>query len=379
MINLWDLLVHASHRDPGPAQQCASQAAGELRSTACMPWQNISLASRDEGWVIHIASTYESGTVEILIPKDRGQAAAVLQDTRRESRNHDFSTLYRAGRYSEAARVANDALTAAEDEGGLDHPERPRLLYQLAVSYMKRGNFHRAEILFEQALDRAGEAACFSAAERVRFFSDWALLHFLYRCTTEADYAEAELRFNRAMELARKLLGENHPECARIMTGQARLRLSQFRHGDADQLLTQALQIREQALGPNHEDLAETLLELGRLRAYQDDNDAAEAAYRRALTIREAALGPCHPDVADLLFNLADLYYYNHQQPAEAAQLMLRALDIWEQSLGLEHPLVEREGQFIKTVLPALTQKVAAPDVTTQPAEMQEFDDDVEF
>lgn len=378
MINLWELLVHASHRDPGPAQQRASQAASELGSAACMPWQNISLSPRDEGWVVRIHSTYESGIVEMLIPKDRGQPVRVLEDTRLASRIHDFSTLFRAGRYSEAARVANDALTAAEDEAGLDHPERPRLLYQLAASYMKRGNFHRAEILFEQALDLARHASCFSAAERVHFFSDWALLHFLYRCTTEADYAEAELRFSDAMKLARELLGENHPECARIMTGQARLRLSQFRHSDADQLLTQALQIREQALGPSHEDLAETLLELGRLRAYQDENEEAEAAYRRALTIRETVLGPSHPDVAELLFNLADLYYYNHQQPAEAAQFMLRALDIWEQSLGLEHPLVEREGQFIKTVLPALTHTAAAA-VATQPAEMEEFDDDVEF
>ena len=385
MINLWDMLVRVSNGEAGPAQQRASEATAELQKSACLPWQNICVSERDGGWLINVGSSCETGVVEILVPKNADKAVSVIQDTRRQSQPLDFATLFSRGRYSEAAHVANAALTALDEEAeqtgltalaGPDTQQRPKLLYNLATAYMKRGNFHRAEILYEQALDVAEHAPCFSDAERVRFFCDWGQLHYLYRCTSDEEYVEAESRFQKALALAEKLLGKEHTEYARVLTGLARLRIAQFRHAEAATLLQEALTVRERTLGPLHEDVAETLLELGRLHAYQDDNLAAEADYRRALTVREQTLGPQHPDVAEILFNLADLYYYNRQQHEDAAQLMLRALDVWQQSLGLNHPLVEREGEFIKAVLPAVSQKGVE---VRQALDMEDFDDDVEF
>jgi tetratricopeptide (TPR) repeat protein len=62
----------------------------------------------------------------------------------------------------------------------------------------------------------------------------------------------------------------------------------------------------------------------------------AEQLYQRALCIWEQQLGPEHPDVAEILDNLANLYRKQGRY-AEAEPLYQRALHIREQ-MGAEHP-----------------------------------------
>ena len=65
----------------------------------------------------------------------------------------------------------------------------------------------------------------------------------------------------------------------------------------------------------------------------------AEPLYQRALRIWEQAYGPEHPLVASPLYYLADLYR-DQGKYAEAEPLFQRALHIREQAYGLEHLLV---------------------------------------
>ena len=65
----------------------------------------------------------------------------------------------------------------------------------------------------------------------------------------------------------------------------------------------------------------------------------AEPLYQRALRIWEQAYGPEHPLVAYPLYNLADLYR-DQGKYAEAEPLFQRAQRIREQADGSEHPLV---------------------------------------
>jgi tetratricopeptide (TPR) repeat protein len=67
------------------------------------------------------------------------------------------------------------------------------------------------------------------------------------------------------------------------------------------------------------------------------DYAAARPLYERALAIWEQVLGPEHPATATSLNNLAVLCY-NEGKLAEAAALMRRALAISEQVLGPQHP-----------------------------------------
>ncbi|MBV9038363.1 MAG: tetratricopeptide repeat protein, partial [Acidobacteriaceae bacterium] len=65
----------------------------------------------------------------------------------------------------------------------------------------------------------------------------------------------------------------------------------------------------------------------------------AEPLHQRALAIYEQALGPDHPSVTLSLNNLAALYYAQSQY-AQAEPLYQRALTILEKALGPEHPNV---------------------------------------
>jgi tetratricopeptide (TPR) repeat protein len=67
--------------------------------------------------------------------------------------------------------------------------------------------------------------------------------------------------------------------------------------------------------------------------------DEAEPLYRRVIDIFEASLGKNHPNVATALNNLALLLQATNRL-GEAEPLMRRALAIDEASLGNDHPTV---------------------------------------
>lgn len=70
--------------------------------------------------------------------------------------------------------------------------------------------------------------------------------------------------------------------------------------------------------------------------------EQAEALYQRALHIYEEVLGPQHPEVATTLYGLASLSRHTGQYEMEAEPLYQRALSIYEQALGPQHSEVAR-------------------------------------
>jgi tetratricopeptide (TPR) repeat protein/transcriptional regulator with XRE-family HTH domain len=108
----------------------------------------------------------------------------------------------------------------------------------------------------------------------------------------------------------------------------------------------QCLRYLEQAQACDRliQDLQITLIEgaelLSRTGIYLYEHGSyaiAEPLYQRALHIWEQSLGPEHPQVASPLYNLANLYRKQGKYN-EAESLYLQALRIWEQSPEPEHP-----------------------------------------
>ncbi|HEV8715354.1 MAG TPA: tetratricopeptide repeat protein [Candidatus Binatia bacterium] len=150
---------------------------------------------------------------------------------------------------------------------------------------------------------------------------------------------EAELLLERALAIAKKVQGPEHPDVAAALNNLAVLYRSQGRYAQAESLYQQALAIAEKVRGPEDLDVATTLNNLAALYHSQGQYAQAESLYRRALTIWEKALGPEHPDVALSLNNLA-LLYDSQGQYAQAESLYRRVLAIREKVLGPEHPNV---------------------------------------
>ncbi|MHC4459737.1 MAG: tetratricopeptide repeat-containing protein [Planctomycetota bacterium] len=107
------------------------------------------------------------------------------------------------GLYSEATKVAEEALTVAEKTFGPDHSNVTQSLNCLVLLYYFQGK-----------------------------------------------YSEAEPLCKRALAINEKAFGKDHPRVATNLNNLAELYRLQSRYADAEPLHKRALKIREKALGP---------------------------------------------------------------------------------------------------------------------------------
>jgi tetratricopeptide (TPR) repeat protein len=152
-------------------------------------------------------------------------------------------------------------------------------------------------------------------------------------------YAEGAAIANKALGLATRQFGPDHPTVSLALNNLALLYGAQGRYGEAEPLYKRALAITEKAYGPDHSEVAFRLGNLAELYRAQGRYGEAEPLYKRALVIHGKALGPDHPQVGQKLNNLAALYFAQGRY-AEAEPLYQRAQEIGEKALGPDHPEV---------------------------------------
>ena len=84
-----------------------------------------------------------------------------------------------------------------------------------------------------------------------------------------------------------------------------------YRAGEYDRAVVvakKALEVAEKSVGTDHPDVATSLNNLAELYTTRGQYAQAEPLYKRSLAIMEKALGPDHPNVATGLENLAAIY-----------------------------------------------------------------------
>ncbi|MCP4287152.1 MAG: tetratricopeptide repeat protein, partial [Gammaproteobacteria bacterium] len=112
----------------------------------------------------------------------------------------------------------------------------------------------------------------------------------------------------RLLRLVEMELGEG-TELASLLNDVGSALYSQARFALAGPYYWRALEIAKKVLGPEHPSVATSLNNLALLYNDQGRYTDAEPLFQRALAIREKVLDPEHPDVANSLNNLALLYY----------------------------------------------------------------------
>lgn len=171
-----------------------------------------------------------------------------------------------------------------------------------------------------------------------------------YRHRAVAVYNEARSLYERALEIAERALGPEHPSTTAALNNLALLLQAQGDLAGARPLCERALAIREKVLGPEHPDTATTLSNLALLLHEMTDFAVAQRLCERALAIREKVLGPEHPDTAVSLVNLAGLL--RHQGDLLGARRHYeRALAIDEKVYGCDHPQVALDLNQIAVLL----------------------------
>lgn len=284
-----------------------------------------------------------------------------------------INEMYAAG-FPEAVRWYQELL--------LRQPDDTDLLCQAAVARMQAGEFDKAELLAEHAVE-----VC-----REKFAPDdeaWApVLHVRaaslvvrHEALEEAHQAAgrsrdiwsealgADHRFvaasrnnqaaiylmqgkhsgaleltNWARESWTKNLGETHPYVAASLENLAQLEIAAGAYEEARRLLQRALEIRETAVGEaalpaNHPILALSHDALARLAVMMGQYETAEPMAFQALQTAEKALGPEHPLVGTAADTLGALYTAQARY-TKAEDNRLRALAIYEKTWGAEHPIV---------------------------------------
>ena len=239
-----------------------------------------------------------------------------------------------AGDYRKEQNLAIEYYSKAielQTELGLEE-ELARSLNNLAVLYDSQGRYEQAEPLYIQALELRKRILGENHPDTASSLNNLAILYY-----SQGRYESAEPLYIQALELTKRILGENHPDTASNLNNLAILYYSQGRYELAEPLYIQALELTKRILGENHPDTASSLNNLAILYQSQGRYESAEPLYIQVLELRKRILGENHPDTASSLNNLAILYYFQGRYE-QAEPLYIQALKICEQILGRKHP-----------------------------------------
>ncbi|MEZ4359973.1 MAG: serine/threonine-protein kinase [Kofleriaceae bacterium] len=122
-----------------------------------------------------------------------------------------------------------------------------------------------------------------------------------------AKRAEARALGERALDIRKRALGDEHPAVARSLQNLAGMYDLQGDRATARAMLGRALHLKEQALGPEHVELTSTINSLADFDESEGKLEAALAGYRRSLALTERATGSDSGDLAFSLLAIAEI------------------------------------------------------------------------
>lgn len=297
--------------------------------------------------------------------EDRNRAVAA-EASALEEKNRALAEKKRADDEAATSKAVNDFL-------------QNDLLAQAGASTQGRpGTAPDPDLKVRTALDRA-------AAGIAQRFDKQPLVEASIRQTIGNAYVdlgiypEAQKHLQRALELRRGLLAEDHPDMLSVMNDLAWLYRNEGLFAQAEPLARKVLETRRRTLGMADPDTLIAMNNLGLLYRYEgklkqaeglfnavleirpltsgaEDRATmfamnglgyvyqmegkypqAETLFRKQLEIRSRVSGPEHPYTLYGADNLAIVYYRQRKYP-EAESLFAKNLEIRRRVLGAEHP-----------------------------------------
>ena len=276
------------------------------------------------------------------------------------------------GKYADADSQARRALAIAEKHWGPNHSNVALILIEQATLHSFQKKYVEAEELFKRALSIQEKTIGTEHPDTCGTLNGLALLY-----DGTARYDEAEALHQKVLSARETRLGPEHPHVAASYNNLGILRYSFGRYSEAVEFMTRAFQIEEKVYGPDHyhvatdmnslavvytamgryadaEPLHKRVLESrrknpaarelgnalnGMAKHYRETGrfSQAEPLYKEAIQVWEEGLGAENPLVATAVGNLGTLYHYSGRL-AEAEPLFRKALIISEKALGREHP-----------------------------------------
>jgi tetratricopeptide (TPR) repeat protein len=232
----------------------------------------------------------------------------------------------------EASRSMHDDASRPTGRRLADQPRiEARLRHTMAMAYERLG-------LYDHALGHAQRALELRRRELGDEHEDT-----LATCLAVAKIhrgrganQEAERLVDDTLEACRRALPENHPITIETMIELGKIYFDQSRGEEAEKTLTEALRICRQTLEPVHLLTMEALDHLAGVCAFQKRRVDAERLNREALEISRTLNGDGHPRTLASVNNLA-LALRNQDRLVEAAELVESVLQARAEVEGAAH------------------------------------------
>ena len=173
--------------------------------------------------------------------------------------------------------------------------------------------------------------------DRVAYQSPYTLQGQADALVAQGKYSQAQPLFEKALEIYRRLLTDDHPDTALGYDNVALNLNSQGKYAAAQPLYEKALAIRRRLLTDDHPSTATSYNNVAHNLNAQGKYAAAQPLFEKALEIRRRLLGVDHTDTAAGYNNLA--FNLNAQGKYAAAQPFFeRALEINRRLFTDDHP-----------------------------------------
>ena len=231
--------------------------------------------------------------------------------------------LRRSGRFQEAEKI----LTRCEEAGTRgDH-----LAIALAFRVQMRTTQGDRTVSLIKELDRA---LALAVAER----TIGTILHEQAGFLVDlGQFAEAESRLRRALEIKERVWGTESASYAETLQMLATSLVKQGKYQEAEKLMRRVLATKREELGIGHQGYADALRILGDILESQGKIAEAESLLRQAVSRYESILGPGHPFLGQALHSLA-LLLDSQNKFLEGEGVARKALSIFENAFGSGHP-----------------------------------------
>jgi len=210
---------------------------------------------------------------------------------------------------------------------GRNHPDFITLKHDLAELYRDKGEYEKAEPLYEEVLHiQDTKDSYVDSGEKGTTLNNLGLLH-----KQKGNYAKAKHLYLRALALRKKAKGDNHPDVAQTMNNLANLYNELGEKEEALTLYQNSLKIRERWYGPDHPKVATALINLAAFQFENKKISQAEHDCTRALKIVQSSLGSKHPALSSPLVTLGNIEE-SRSHFERAKQYLVQAMEVLEQS-----------------------------------------------
>jgi tetratricopeptide (TPR) repeat protein len=261
--------------------------------------------------------------------RDRAKAAEKLANER----------LLEVTREKQRARAAE---TQAKEEAAITKAVNDFLRKDLLAQASPTKNARNKQVTVEELLGRAAAriAGKFEKQPRIEAAIRQSIGDAYLSL---GNYAAAQPQLERALEIRRMVLGDEHAETLYSMSNLAELYRVQGRYAKAEPLNVKDLELSRRILGEKHPDTLTSMNNLAALYVHQGQLAKAEPLFIKALEGLRRAEGEDHPHTLTTMDNLANLYV-DQGQYAKAEPLHREALEKCRKSRGKTSP---QAGRFL--------------------------------